>query len=92
MVVDSDGSKWLPPGKIREYYVERPGMTDIMDCYKQVYLAVITGEVRARLNGRVLGPEWRKQYGKIKFQPDNPFALPLELELSVEDAERKWGN
>jgi hypothetical protein len=89
MVVDVDGSKWLLPGKIREYYVERPDTTDVMDCYKQIYLAVITGEVRARLHGRVLGPERLKQIAKLN-DPDNPFALPPDLELSVEDAQRKW--
>ena len=45
------------------------------------------GEVRARLKGRVLGPEWLKQIASLTYD-DNPFTL--DLELSVEDAKRLW--
>ena len=55
---------------------------------KRLYLAVVKGEVRARLKGRVLGPEWLKQIAALKY--DDPFTLPSDLELSVEDAKRLW--
>jgi hypothetical protein len=45
------------------------------------------GEVRARLKGLVLGPEWLKQIAAMTYD-DNPFTLPPNLELSVEDAKR----
>ena len=37
----------------------------------------------------MLGPEWLKQIAAMKFD-DNPFTLPPDLELSVEDAKRLW--
>ena len=58
-------------------------------CQKRLYLAVIKGEVRARLKGLVLGPEWLKQIAAMTYD-DNPFTLPPNLELSVEDAKRIW--
>jgi len=33
---------------------------------------------------------WLKQLAKIKFDDADPLALPPDLELSVEDAGRKW--
>ena len=47
------------------------------------------GRVRARLKGIVLGPEWLKQIAAMTYD-DNPFTLPPDLELSVEDAKRIW--
>jgi hypothetical protein len=57
-------------------------------CEKRLHLAVINGEVRARLKGRVLGPEWLKQIAAMKY--DDPFTLPPDLELSVQDAKTLW--
>jgi hypothetical protein len=37
-----------------------------------------------------LGPEWLKQIARIKFDDTGPLALPPDLELSVEDARRRW--
>jgi hypothetical protein len=56
---------------------------------KQLFLAVVSGEVRARWNDTVLGPEELKRIAKTKWDDNDPFALPF-LELSVEDARRKW--
>ena len=81
--------EWLSPRKLREYYVDS-ATNDIQTSEKELYVAVITGDVRARLKGRVLGPEWLKQVAKLKTDETNPFALPPDLELSVEDAKRKW--
>ena len=65
---------------------------DISDANKQLYLAVVGGRVRARLNGRELGPETRKSYlANLKHDDDDPFALPPDIELSVDDARREWG-
>jgi hypothetical protein len=82
-----DRSQWLRPMKLREYYVDH-AVSDVHGAEKQLYLAVIKGEVRAMLNGRVLGPGWLKQVERLKY--DDPFTLPPDLELSVEDAKRKW--
>jgi len=61
MVVDDDGSKWLRPLKVREYYVDHAaGIDTVEEAEKQLWLAVTTGAVRARHNGVVYGPEWLK--------------------------------
>jgi hypothetical protein len=82
-----DRSQWLRPMKLREYYVDHV-VSDVHEAEKQLYLAVIKGEVRAKSKGIVLGPEWLKQLEK--FENDDPFTLPPDIELSVEDAKRKW--
>jgi hypothetical protein len=63
----------------------------LKEAERQLYLAVIRGNVKARLKGRELGPEWLKQISKMKFDDNNDFALPPDIELSVEDAKRIWG-
>jgi hypothetical protein len=41
-------------------------------------------------NGRILGPEWLKQVGRLKNDPAYPFELPPDLELSVDDVKQHW--
>jgi hypothetical protein len=80
---------WISPLKIIEYYVLTPDR-GCDEAEKQLYLAVMKGEVRSALNGRELGPEWRNQISHMKFD-ERPFTLPPDLRLSVEDAKRIWG-
>ena len=76
---------WLPPWKLREHYVD-PIATDMSDAERRLYLAVVTGQVRARMKGRIL------DYKQIALMSGvSPFSLSSEIELSVEDARRKWG-
>jgi hypothetical protein len=82
-------SEWLSPRKMREYYLDW-AVSDLDTAEKQLYLAVIKGEIRARLNGRLLGPEWLTQIEKMKFHDGDSFAQPPDIELSVDDAKRKW--
>jgi hypothetical protein len=91
MATDPDGSEWLLQNKLREYYVQPAFGDDIEQAQKQLYLAVITAEIRSRIKGRVLGPEWLKQISNIKFMRGEPFALPGDMEISVEDTRRKFG-
>jgi hypothetical protein len=81
--------EWLRPLKIIEYYLDWLD-PDLAGTTKELYLAVLNGDVRARLNGRVLGPEWLKLVGKLKNDPAYPFELPPDLELSVDDVKRHW--
>ena len=83
-------SEWLRPLKLREYYMDHY-FDDVMEAERQLYFAVIGGKVRARSKGRVLGPEWLTQLSKMKFHDTDAFALPPDLEVSVEDAKRIWG-
>jgi hypothetical protein len=82
--------QWLRPSKLREYYVDN-AFDSVEESSKQLYLAVIRGEVRARSQELVLGPEWLKQVSKMTFHDRDAFALPPDIELSVEDAKRIWG-
>jgi hypothetical protein len=45
--------------------------------------------VRARSKGLVLGPEWIKQLSKMKYDHDNPFSLPADIELSIDDVKKE---
>ena len=42
--------------------------------------------MRACLKDRVFGPEWLKQIAAMKY--DEPFTLPPDLELSVQDVKK----
>ena len=53
-------SKWLPPQKMLDYHIVRR-FGDVAEAERQLYLAVVRGDVRARLNGKILGPEWLKK-------------------------------
>jgi hypothetical protein len=78
--------EWIPARQLREHYVD-PIATDISDAERRLYLAVVTGQVRARLKGRILN------YKQIALMSDiTPFSLSSEIELSVEDARQKWGD
>jgi hypothetical protein len=45
--------EWLPAPQLREHYVD-PIATDMSDAERRLYLAVVTGQVRARMKGRIL--------------------------------------
>ena len=76
---------WLPPWKLREHYVE-PVAIDAHDAQTRLYLAVVTGQVRARFEGRTLNLKQIALMSDIKG-----LRLPPDIELSVVDARRKWG-
>jgi hypothetical protein len=81
--------QWLRPLKIIEDMAHLFNNAD--DAEKELYLAVIRGEVRARSKGIVLGPEWLKQLSKLKVHDTNPFALPPDIQVSVDDTRKVWG-
>lgn len=80
---------WLSARKLIEYYLDS-AEPRIAEPEKELYEAVISGEVRARAKGVVYGPEWLKQLDKLVVDKDNPYALPPDVGLSLEDAKRKW--
>jgi hypothetical protein len=81
-------SKWLRPLKVREYYLDSH-FDSIKAADKWLYLAVVRGAVRARSKGLVLGPEWIRQLSRMTYEDDNPFALPPDIELSIDDIKRE---
>ena len=80
-------SKWLSPQKMLDYHIVRR-FEDVAEAERQLYLAVVRGDVRARLNGKILGPEWLKQLCRMKISEASSFALPRDIELAAEDAPR----
>jgi hypothetical protein len=84
-------SDWIRALKLREYYVDH-AFDHVEEASKQLYLSVIRGEIRARdKDGKIYGPTWLDQFSKMQWDPDDPWALPADLQLSVEDAKKKWG-
>ena len=87
-------SKWLSPSKVLEDYLIKPKdpdvRTDIAEAEKKLYMAVIDGEILARWNGRLLGPEMLKQICHVA-ESNNSLLLPRDIELYVHDAERVFG-
>jgi hypothetical protein len=81
--------RWVSPRKLQQYHVD-PIIGDIGKAEKLLYFAVINGEVRARSQGKLFGPKLLQQIARMRFHDDNPFALPPDIELSVDDARRKW--
>ena len=80
-------SKWLPPQKMLDYHIVRR-FGDVAEAERQLYLAVVRGDARARLNGKILGPEWLKQLCRMKISEASSFALPRNIQLAAEDAPR----
>ena len=75
-------SKWLSPQKMLDYHIVRR-FGDVAEAERQLYLAVVRGDVRARLNGKILGPEWLKQLCRMKISEASSFALPRDIELAA---------
>lgn len=89
LIKDNFDPNWLSARKLIEYYLDYAD-PPIAEPEKELYEAVISGEVRARSKGIVLGPEWLKQIDKLVIDERNPYALPPDVGLSLEDARRKW--
>jgi hypothetical protein len=68
---------WLPAPKLREYYVD-PAVGGGQEAQRVLYLTVVTGQVRARLNGRILRLDQIALIGQI-----NPFSLPPDLDCRL---------
>jgi hypothetical protein len=85
--------QWLRPLKLREYYID-PFVPDVRDAEYQLYWSVVEGNVRARHKGRLLTQDEAYALREKHWSDaeDDPYALPFDIELSVEDAERVWGS
>jgi hypothetical protein len=77
--------------KLRESYVDQ-FVSDVRAAEYQLFWAVVDGNIRARHGGRLLTPEeayalreksWSSVEGDL-------YALPPDIELSVEDAKHIW--
>ena len=85
--LNREKSGWLRPYKLEE---NLNVYLTLDEAARQLYRAVVDGRVRARYRGRILGPKWLRCISEKKWHPTEDYALPADIELSVEDAERIW--
>ena len=83
--------KWLEPRRAVDHicaYVYYPS-----DPKYELFQAVHDGEVRVRYHGRDLTADerWHLLYNR-HGGPKDPWALPYDIELSVEDINRIWND
>jgi len=64
-------SEWLSPRKILENYVYA-AFSDFAGAEEDLRIAVITGEVRARFQGEIVGPDLRGQIARTVYEDGNP--------------------
>ena len=68
-----------------------PAAPDVEDTQQAVHQALVEGKIRAKLNWRLLTRAESTALTDTRWgDVDNPYALPSDLKLSVEDAERIW--
>jgi hypothetical protein len=81
--------RWLRPSKLREYYIP---IQNVGTAAYELYWAVIDSDVRVRRNGRILTKQEAYALSERRWSDDecDTYALPADIELSVEDAERIW--
>ena len=84
--------RWCSQRKLFDYHVDRLLPPDV-DGYRAIYEAVISGKIRSRTKGNVLTKQEAAELAKIKWSsdPDQPYMLPPDLGLSIEDAEEMFG-
>jgi hypothetical protein len=82
--------KCLPESKILDHYVlNASGETSLPDAKYQLYYAVLEGEIRGRIDNKPLDSH---TMSRIRHESwgDDPYDLPADLWLFVEDAEKIW--
>jgi hypothetical protein len=58
----------------------------VQDKQQHIFRAVIDGTIRARHDGRILTTEEAAALGKTRWDTEYSYALPPDIQLSVEDA------
>jgi hypothetical protein len=83
---------WVSPSVLCEYYVEHIVQSK-EDAEYQVYVAVTDGLIRAKKNDRILTREEAAALGETSCSAAEGdfYALPSDLELSVQDARTLFG-
>lgn len=81
-------NRWMRAGRAIERILGGPWDAGESNADYQLYHAVISGEVRARIDG-VLFTDF-KYLKSRKWSNDNIWALPADLELNLDDIDRIW--
>ena len=83
---------WITPRNALEHYIwGQPGVPTLYDGTWQLWIAVVEGSVRAKHKGRKLTLEELLKLRKTRWSDDEKYVLPPDIELSIEDIERYWG-
>ncbi|MCE3232427.1 MAG: hypothetical protein K0R98_684 [Rickettsiaceae bacterium] len=82
--------QWLRQSKIQEYYLNPKNFTSQNDMDYQLYWAVIDGKIRSRQEGKILNSEELYKLSTTKWSESERYALPFDLEISVEDVRNLW--
>ena len=80
--------QWLGQRKIQDYYLNSNNFLNIKDMDYQFYWAVVDGKIRSRLEGKILSGEELYNLSTKKWSDIDRYALPVDLEISVEDVEK----
>ena len=81
--------KWLRASKALEHHVSGgPWANSWEDAEYQLYMAVVDGEVRSRVDLKEL--EDPSILIGQKFHDTNPYCLPFDLEVNLDDVYRVW--
>jgi hypothetical protein len=88
-----DSGEWAHPVKLRENYPDYL-VSAKDDPEYQIYRAVLDGAIRVRHNGRILTKQEAGALGEKRWSDaeGDYYALPPDIELSVEDAKRVLEN
>jgi len=77
---------WVSPRIMREYYAHFFLAAHVQDPQHEIYKSVVGGTIRAKYRGRILTKEEAASLADIRWDENSPYALPPEIQLSVEDA------
>ena len=77
---------WVSPRIMREYYAHFFLAAHVQDPQHEIYKSVVGGTIRAKYRGRILTKEEAASLAEVRWDENSPYALPPEIQLSVEDA------
>jgi hypothetical protein len=77
---------WVSPRIMREYYAQFFA-AHVQDPQHEIYRSVVGGTIRTKYKGRLLTTKEAAALAEMTcWDEKSPFALPSDIQLSVEDA------
>jgi hypothetical protein len=77
---------WVSPRIMREYYAHLFLAAHVQDPQQEIYRSVVGGTIRAKYKGHLLTTEEAAALAETRWDEKSPYALPPDIQLSVEDA------
>ena len=83
--------EWLSPWKLTEHAADYWCGGDFRKIERHLHRWVVRGRARARYRGEILGPDRLQEIASKRWgPPGDPYALPADIEINVDDAERLY--